>query len=160
MIHLPFGGSWGHVGPFFAIFRIFFAFFSHLKSSWHFLSIFCGFWSILARFWKDFGSILEDFWNIFRCFFAFLLTMAILWNIAFSLGKIKKIKGWSLKKSTKNQKKSWKNHCKFGVATQRPQNTLKKWLWDGLGLHLGRFWDSLGPLWGTFGRFLVVFLVF
>ena len=69
---LPFGGSWGHVGPMLVIFRIllhFCAFLAHLQSSWHFLTIFFDF----SRFWKDFGRVLEgfgdDFSMIFRTFF-------------------------------------------------------------------------------------------
>ena len=31
-----------------------------------------------------------------------------------------------------------------------------KWIWDGLGLNLGRLWDGLGRLLGSFGCFLVV----
>ena len=37
---------------------------------------------------------------------------------------------------------------------------LKKWIWEGLGLHLGRVWAALGGLLDTFGCFLAVFLVF
>ena len=37
---------------------------------------------------------------------------------------------------------------------------VKKWIWEGLGLHLEGVWDGLGRLLGTSGRFLAVFLVF
>ena len=40
------------------------------------------------------------------------------------------------------------------------QKSHKNWFWDGLGLYVGRVWDSLGPLFGTLGRFLAVFGVF
>ena len=33
---------------------------------------------------------------------------------------------------------------------------LKKWIWVGLGLHLGGGWDALGRLLATFGRLLNV----
>ena len=62
------GGSWGHVGSFFAFFRIFshffrifFAFFGPLTSSWLFLSLFF----IFHGFSMDFGRILGGFWNDF-----------------------------------------------------------------------------------------------
>ena len=47
----------------------------------------------------------------------------------------------------------------FDVKKKAP-NLLKKWIWEGLGLHLGRVWDGLGRLLGALGRFLVAFLVF
>ena len=63
------GPCWAYVGSFFAFFYIFFAFLAHLKSPWHFLTIFFDF----SRFWKDFGRVLEEFWDdfsmIFRTFF-------------------------------------------------------------------------------------------
>ena len=31
-----------------------------------------------------------------------------------------------------------------------------KWIWDGLGLNLGRLWDGLGRLLGSFWCFSVV----
>ena len=37
---------------------------------------------------------------------------------------------------------------------------LQKWIWEGLGLHLGGVWDTLGSLLGTFGPILVVFWKF
>ena len=38
--------------------------------------------------------------------------------------------------------------------------TLPNLIWEDLGLHLGGGWDGLGRLLATFGRPLVVFLVF
>ena len=43
---------------------------------------------------------------------------------------------------------------------KRVTKWLKMWIWDGLGPQLGGVWDGLGCPLGTFGRFLVVFLVF
>ena len=40
------------------------------------------------------------------------------------------------------------------------QKSIKNWIWEGLGLHLGGVWDGLGRLLDTFGRFLAVFWVF
>ena len=37
---------------------------------------------------------------------------------------------------------------------------LKKWIWDGLGPHLGRVWDALGRLVGALGRLLTIFWAF
>ena len=56
----PLGGV---LGTFFAFFRIFFAFWAHLKSSWHFFTIFFDFLSILDGFGEDFGRILEGFFE-------------------------------------------------------------------------------------------------
>ena len=46
---------------------------------------------------------------------------------------------------------SWK-----GNATK----CLKKWIWEGLGLHLGGVWDSLGRLLDALRRLLAGFGVF
>ena len=35
-----------------------------------------------------------------------------------------------------------------------------KWIWDGLGLNLGRLWDGLGRLLVSFGHLLVVSWLF
>ena len=40
------------------------------------------------------------------------------------------------------------------------QKSQKKKFWEGLGLHLGGFWDGLGPLLATLGRLLAVFWAF
>ena len=32
----------------------------------------------------------------------------------------------------------------------------KNWIWEGLGLHLGRVWNALERLGATFGRILTV----
>ena len=37
---------------------------------------------------------------------------------------------------------------------------LKKWIWDGLGLHLGGGWDALGRLLDTLGRLWAIFWAF
>ena len=34
---------------------------------------------------------------------------------------------------------------------------LKKWIWEGLGLNLGRVWDALGRLLATLGRIEAIF---
>ena len=36
----------------------------------------------------------------------------------------------------------------------------KNLFWEGLGLHLGRVWDRLGPPWGAFCRLLAAFWTF
>ena len=71
MIPSLLGGSWGHVGLFFAIFRIFSAFVGCLDSCWFFFSFISsdffliferfgeGFGRILGGFGKDFGKLLE-----------------------------------------------------------------------------------------------------
>ena len=34
------------------------------------------------------------------------------------------------------------------------KKNVKKWVWDGLGLHLGRLWGGLGTLWAALGQLL------
>ena len=49
------------VASFFAIFRNFFDFLGHLKSSRVFVTIFCDFFRVLGGFGRVLGRILEDF---------------------------------------------------------------------------------------------------
>ena len=49
-----------------------------------------------------------------------------------------------------------KNQCKFRIGKKNTIKCLKKLILECLGLHLGRVWDGLGRLLGTFGRFLAV----
>ena len=63
--YAPFGGV---LGPFFALFRIFFAFLVHLKSSLLFSSFFFDFLSILRGFGEDFGRFLGGFFEGFSHF--------------------------------------------------------------------------------------------
>ena len=46
------------------------------------------------------------------------------------------------------------------IGTKTIPKYPKKWIWEGLGLHLGGVWDGLGRPLGTFERFLVAFLIF
>ena len=45
----------------------------------------------------------------------------------------------------------------FSSGKKRSTKWPEKWIWKGLGLHLGEVWDALGHLLATFGRILVVF---
>ena len=38
----------------------------------------------------------------------------------------------------------------------RSKKKLKKWIWDGFGLHLGGGWDALGHLLVALGRFFAI----
>ena len=40
------------------------------------------------------------------------------------------------------------------------KKSLKIWIWEGLGLHLGGLWEGLGPLLGALGCFLDVLWAF
>ena len=42
----------------------------------------------------------------------------------------------------------------------KAKKSIKNWIWEALGLHLGRVWEGLGRLLGPLGRFLAVFLTF
>ena len=95
--------TFGFGAPSWLIFRIF-RIFSHLVSFFGASEVITCFF---FEFFIDFGWISEGFGEgfgwIFRRFFALLLKMPILQNIAFSHWKINKIKGWSLRKSIKNR---------------------------------------------------------
>ena len=39
----------------------------------------------------------------------------------------------------------------------KPKKLQKKWIWEGLGVHLGRVWDALGRLMATFSQFWAYF---
>ena len=45
-------------------------------------------------------------------------------------------------------------------SKRKVENLLKKWFWEGLGLHLGGVWGGLGPLLAALGRHLLVLWVF
>ena len=47
----------------------------------------------------------------------------------------------------------------FDVKKKAPK-WLQNWIWEGLGLRLGRICDGLGNLLGTFANFLAVFWTF
>ena len=44
----------------------------------------------------------------------------------------------------KNQSKSMKRRCEFGVEKYRPKNQFELGFWKGLGLYLGGGWESCG----------------
>ena len=46
----------------------------------------------------------------------------------------------------------------FSSGKKRSTKWPEKWIWKGLGLHLGEVWDALGHLLATFGRILAIFL--
>ena len=144
------GGSWGYVGPFFALFAHFEGF---LDASYAILV----FWDALFWIFIDFLSIWdgfrEDFGMVFRWFFVFLLKIAILLKSLFFLQKIAIFKDSTLQKSIKNPSKIHANFVWENEIKKMP----KKWIWDGLGLHLGGVWGGLGTLWAILGRLLLVF---
>ena len=55
----------------------------------------------------------------------------------------------------KKLRKIEKNRCKFRLGKGQAKKALKNWIWEALGLNLGRVWDGLGPLlgalWEVFG---------
>ena len=63
-------------------------------------------------------------------------------------------------KLTKNQQKIDKKRIRIWNGKKKASKLLYKWIWDGLGHHLGRVWDGLGPLLGAFCRHLAVFWPF
>ena len=72
MILLLLGASWGHVGPFFAFFRIFGASRTILAFFIDFFRFFIDLGRILGGFWEDFGKI-------FRRLFGFFLPSIFRW---------------------------------------------------------------------------------
>ena len=53
--------------------------------------------------------------------------------------------------STKNDEKNDEKSLQILSCKKNVQKSLKKWIWEGLGLHFGRVWDGLGPLFGGLG---------
>ena len=149
MAPLLLGGSWGQVGSFFAFFSHFLVLFRH-----HCFS--CRFFLIFHNCSWIFDGFLLDFGRIFRGFFAFSLKAPI--------AKIHAPTQCFVRvKLLKIQQKVRKNRHKIDAifrCEKKTPNLLKKWIWEGLGLRLGRVWDGLGRLWGALKRFLVAFLVF
>ena len=66
----------------------------------------------------------------------------------------------SFQKLIQIHKKSMKNLCKFCLWKIEGPKYPKKWIWEGLGLHLERVWGGLGPLLAALGRLLLVFWTF
>ena len=69
-------------------------------------------------------------------------------------------KGRPLENTHKDQFKINEKSMQFSSGKKRSTKWPEKWIWKGLGLHLGEVWDALGHLLVTFGRILVIFLAF
>ena len=54
----------------------------------------------------------------------------------------------------KNQSKIHQKLMQNAHRKMTAKKNVKKWVWDGLGLHLGRLWAGLGTLWAARGRLL------
>ena len=106
LVLLFLGGSWGTFSHFF---RIFFAFWAHLKSSWHVFAFLFRFFSIFYRFWMDLGRILGGFWKDFSKVFRFFLKTANFVKYSVLPRKNHYICYVAL---LKNNKKSTQNHRK------------------------------------------------
>ena len=141
------GGSWGHVGSFFAIFCILEAFCSHLIAIVCFWDVFLRFLSIFRRFWLDFEKILGWFSDGFS---HFCLKSRFCENRCFSLGKLL----FSKIRACRNQTKVHQKSMQTSYRKIKSKKMLKKWIWDGLGLHLGGGWDALGRLLVALGHCL------
>ena len=63
-------------------------------------------------------------------------------------------KGRLLQKQTNSATKLQKNDANLRPEKKQTQKLFKNLTWEGLGLHLGRVWDALERLGGTFGRIL------
>ena len=53
-------------------------------------------------------------------------------------------------------KKSMKKSMQIRIRKIHAKKSVQDWVWEGLGLHLGRVWGALGSLLGALGRFWVV----
>ena len=139
------------LGHFSQFFRILGAFWTHFTPSW------CsgtwdacfGFLSIFGRFWMDFGKILGWFFDGFSYFCP---KSRFCKNRCFSIGKLL----FSRIRACKNQAKIHQKSMQISYGKIRSKKMLKKWIWDGLGLHLGRGWGALGRLLVALGRFLAI----
>ena len=97
----------------------------------------------------DFGRILAWFFDGFSYFGQ---KSRFCKNRCFSIGKLL----FSRIRACKNQAKIHQKSMQISYGKIRSKKMLKKWIWDGLGLHLGRGWGALGRLLVALGRFLAI----
>ena len=110
------------------------------------------------------GGFGDSFGNVFSMFFHVLVESRDCKNIVFPLEKINKIKGSGFETSLKKRRKIYKKSIQDWNERIKGRISLKKWIWQGLGLHLEWVWDALGRLLGaswrsgaSLGRLLIVF---
>ena len=151
MFLLSFGGSWGYVGSFFAIFSHFGSF---LDAAWAIFRFFCSFGRFFG-FFVDFGWI----WGWFFRFFS------MIWGVsrrnrefAETLKKTRFLQCFvkvDLLKNNKNSTKNrWKINANFQLEKKHSRITLKSVLgtpWTHFGMGLGQYWVSSGRSWMFFG---------
>ena len=143
------GGSWGYVGPFFAFFSHFGVFLDASYAILVFWDAFFRFFLIFCQFWMDFGKILAWFFDGFA---HVCPKSRFCKNRCFSMGKLL----FSRIRACKNQAKIHQKSMQISYGEIRSKKLLKKWIWEGLGLHLGRGWGALGHLLVAPGRFLAI----
>ena len=146
------GGSWGHVGPFFAIFA---HFGGSLDASSAILVLgdaFFGFLSIFGRFGMDFGKILGWFFDGFSYF---CQRSRFCKNRCFSKRKLL----FSRVRACKNQSKIQPNtmQISYGKIKSKKNSrngfgTVLAFIWEGVGTLWGIFWSLLGASWPFRGR--------
>ena len=61
---------------------------------------------------------------------------------------------------SKIQQKTHEKSMQILSSKKKAAKYLKTWIWEGLGLYLGRVWGGLGPLWASLGRLLAIFFMF
>ena len=108
---------------------------------------------MFGRFLEDFRRILEGFLDDFSILFWPPTKMA---DMRFDCAHASR----NACRHFKNRSKIDKNSMQIVNRKIKAQKRLKKWIWEGLGLHLGGVWDGLGRLLGALGRLLAVFGVF
>ena len=125
--------------------RILGALWTHLTPAWFFGTLFFDFF----RFLVDFGWISGRFWDGFSYFCP---KSRFCKNRCFSIRKLL----FSRIRACKNQAKIHQKSMQISYGKKRSKKMLKKCIWDGLGLHLGRGWGALGRLLVALGRFLAI----
>ena len=135
-----------------AIFRNFFAFWGLFGRILRHLGFLGRFFLDFYRFFVDFGWISGRFGDGFSMVFRIFAKNRDFVKIVVFLKKLL----FSRIRACKNQSKIHQKSMQISYGKIRSKKMLKKWILDGLGLHLGRVWDALGRLLVALGRFLAI----
>ena len=65
-----------------------------------------------------------------------------------------------MKKHEKTNAKIAAKSMQILNVKKKARKHAKKWIWEGLGLNLGRVWDALGRLLAALRRLLLIFGTF
>ena len=109
------------------------------------------------RFFIDFGKVLGGFWDDFSKIFLIFLKNSDFVKYSVFLWKNLYFSWVELLKNNKNQQKFDEKSMQISNGKKHFTKWPKKWIWDDLGLNLGRVWEGFGALLGALGGFWAVF---